>query len=391
MINRLYSRSVGVCRRSHAPGRQPVPRVAPYINKQINNSEFNEYNFFRKVNCNNYSRRSLQLLRRSLLKLASIMASERQRLEDGSNHDYGSELNTSPTDELAAVSDLARSAGELMIIQTLQRFIEPVLVPILKPLIRQIVTEQIGLAKQELLASMKENPANQATTSVPKRLKLQFRNRIALPVFTGKRLLGENESTIEIALVDAITEQIMNTGPESTAKLEIVGFCVGDDGSVDDRWKLEDFQQMILSGKKGKRILQGDTCLQLKEGVCFVSKISFTHNSENTKNGWYRLGAGVVDAALMNRVEVARTEPFLMKDGRTAYYEKHPHPRLSDKVCHLQQISYKGSRHGRLKDAGLFTVKDLLTLLYKDQKRLQDVDTYCSYLFYSSVDVIGDC
>ncbi|KAI3765792.1 hypothetical protein L2E82_15836 [Cichorium intybus] len=136
------------CCRPHAPGRHPAPRVSPYINKQINASEFN---------CNNYSRRYSPALRRSLLKLAtkSIMASERQQLEEGSTDDYGSELNTSPTDELAAVSALARSAGELMIIQTLERFIGPVLVPILKPLIRQIVTEQIGLAKQELLDSIK--------------------------------------------------------------------------------------------------------------------------------------------------------------------------------------------------------------------------------------------
>lgn len=162
------------------------------------------------------------------------------------------------------------------------------------------------------------NPANEASTSVPKRLKLLFRNRISLPVYTGKRLSGENGSTIEIVLVDALTEQIVNTGIESTAKLEIVGFRVGDD----DGWTFEDFQERILSEKKGKSILQGDTCLQLKEGVCSLSKISFTHNSENTKNGLYRLGAGVVDAALMNRVEVARTEAFLMKDGRTTckYY-----------------------------------------------------------------------
>lgn len=51
-----------------------------------------------------------QLLRRSLQKLAtkSIMASDRQQFEEGSTDDYGSELNTSPTDELAAVSALAR-------------------------------------------------------------------------------------------------------------------------------------------------------------------------------------------------------------------------------------------------------------------------------------------
>ncbi|CAI9263887.1 unnamed protein product [Lactuca saligna] len=327
-----------------------------------------------------------QLLRRSLQKLAtkSIMASDRQQFEEGSTNDYGSELNTSPTDELAAVSALARSAGELMIIQTLHRFIGPVLIPILKPLIREIATEQVGLA--ELLARMKENPANVASTSVPKRLKLLFRNRISLPVYTGKRLSGENGSTIEIVLVDALTEQIVNTGVESTAKLEIVGFRVGDDGDDDDDddgWTFEDFQERILSEKKGKRILQGDTCLQLKEGVCFVNKISFTHNSENTKNGLYRLGAGIVDAALMNRVEVARTEAFLMKDGRTTYYEKHPDPRLSDKVCCLKHISYKGPRYKQLRDEGVFTVKDMLTLLYTDPKRLQDVATYFSYLSIS--------
>ncbi|KAL4584972.1 hypothetical protein LXL04_009585 [Taraxacum kok-saghyz] len=62
-----------------------------------------------------------------------------------------------------------------------------------------------------------------------------------------------------------------------------------------------------------------------------------------------------------------------MKDGRTTYSEKHPYPRLSDKVCHLLQISYKGNRYRRLKDAGVITVKDLLTHLYTDTKHLQDI------------------
>ncbi|KAL4584973.1 hypothetical protein LXL04_009586 [Taraxacum kok-saghyz] len=228
----------------------------------------------------------------------SIMASDRQQLEDGSTDDYGSQLNTSPTDELAAVSALARSAEELMLIRTLHRFIGPLLVPILRPLIRQVVTEQIGLAKQELMTTMKANPANDSTTTpVPKRrLKLQIRTKVSLPVYTGRPISGENNSAIEIALVDAITEQIINTGIESTANLQLVGFRVG----TDDSWTFEEFLEKVNSEKKGKRILQGNTCLQLKAGVCFVSKISFTHNSENTKNGFYRLGAGVVDAGLMN-------------------------------------------------------------------------------------------
>ncbi|KAL4590137.1 hypothetical protein LXL04_003058 [Taraxacum kok-saghyz] len=215
------------------------------------------------------------------------------------------------------------------------------------------------------------NPANDSTTIlVPKRrLKLQIRTKISLPVYTGRPISGENNSAVEIALVDAITEQIINTGIESTARLQLVGFRVG----TDDSWTFESFLEKVNSEKKGKRILQGNTFLQLKAGVCFVSKISFTHNSENTKNGFYRLGVGVVDAGLMDKVEVARTEAFLMKDGRTTYSEKHPHPRLSDKVCHLLQISYKGNRYRRLKDAGVITVKDLLTHLYTDTKHLQDI------------------
>lgn len=100
------------------------------------------------------------------------------------------------------------------------------------------------------------------------------------------------------------------------AKLEIVGFRVGDNDTNDDSWTFEDFQKRILSEKKEKRVLQGNTCLQLKEGVCLVDKISFTQRSENTRNGLYRLGVGVVDGDLMNVVEVAKTEAFLLKDGR---------------------------------------------------------------------------
>ncbi|KAI3726949.1 hypothetical protein L1987_66756 [Smallanthus sonchifolius] len=310
-----------------------------------------------------------------------------ERPEEGSAEDHRSESNTSSSDELAAFSNLTRTlyndrdlmgAGEIMVIRTLQRFMRPIFVPIFRPLILQLVEEQIGLAKQELLASMKEYPSNteRASASVPRRLKLKFRNRVSLPVFTGVPLLGENQTPIEIALVDALTEQIVNTGTKSTAKLEIMGFrVVGDD---DDSWTFEEFQERIMSERQGKRILQGNTCLQLKEGIGFVHEIRFTHDSKHTKNGLYRLGATVVDADLMKQVELAWTETFVVKDKRSkckySYnYEKHPYPFLSDKVCHLQQIRYKGTRYKHLKKAEVETVRDLLILLYRDPKRLEDI------------------
>ncbi|KAI7753067.1 LOW QUALITY PROTEIN: hypothetical protein M8C21_016822 [Ambrosia artemisiifolia] len=69
-------------------------------------------------------------------------------------------------------------------------------------------------------------------------LKLTFRNRIGLPVYTGIPLLGEYQTPFEIALVDAFIEQKVNIGTESTAKLKIMGFRVGDDDD-DGGWTFE--------------------------------------------------------------------------------------------------------------------------------------------------------
>ncbi|KAL8230631.1 hypothetical protein R6Q57_000409 [Mikania cordata] len=286
--------------------------------------------------------------------------------------DDRSQSNTTSSYELAAFSNLSRGAGEIMVIRTLQRFIEPIFEPIFRPLARRFVEEQIGLAKQELRASMKENSPNQTrvNTTDLRRLKLKFRKKIALPVYTGIPLLGENQTPIEVALVDALTEQIVNTGLESTAKLEIVGFQVGDDN---DSWTFEEFQEKITSERKRRRILQGNTCLQLKEGIGFVHEIHFTHDSKHTKSGLYRLGAMVVDAALMKQVELAWTESFVLKDKRYTYHGKHANPSLSDEVFRLQQIGHKGPRLENLKIAGVKTVKDLLILLYRDPKRLEDI------------------
>ncbi|PWA39712.1 CALMODULIN-BINDING PROTEIN60 [Artemisia annua] len=223
------------------------------------------------------------------------------------------------------------------------------------------------------MASMKENLAYKEITTPPKKLKLQFKEQVSMPVYTGKPLLGENGTAIKIALVDAITGQIVNTGPESMAKLEIVGFQVPGDDNNDDSWTFEDFQEKVMSEKKGKRTLKGNTSLQLKEGVCFIGNIHFTHTSEHNKKGWYKLGAGIVDAALMHGVEVARTEAFLMKDGRAIYSENHLHPRLSDKVSHLKHIRNKGPRYECLEKENVITVRDLLILFYTDQKRLKNI------------------
>ncbi|KAL8217563.1 hypothetical protein R6Q57_020936 [Mikania cordata] len=288
-----------------------------------------------------------------------------QMSEEGSANEYGSDSNTGLND---ANSELTRGRGEQMIIRTLQRLIGPIFEPIFRPLIYQIVKDE--LAKQKIFI---RNPESKASFSAPKKLKLQFMNKIALPVFTGMPLLGENQTPIEIALVDAHCGEIVITGNESAAKLEILGFRVSDDENDDCSLTYEDLQEKIRSERNGRRILQGNTRLQLKQGVGSVQNISFTHNSKHTRNGLYRLVAVVVDADLMNEVKIACTETFIMKDHRCKYHEKHLCPLLSDKVCHLQQISYNGARYKRLKEAKVYTVNDLLRQLYTDPKRLEDI------------------
>ncbi|KAI3799137.1 hypothetical protein L1987_34427 [Smallanthus sonchifolius] len=78
-------------------------------------------------------------------------------------------------------------------------------------------------------------------------LKYIYENSNSTLLFTGIPLLDENQKPIEIALVDAFTEQIVNTRTKSTAKLEITDFWVGDD---DDSWTFEVFQERIMSETK---------------------------------------------------------------------------------------------------------------------------------------------
>nr|GEW70264.1 hypothetical protein [Tanacetum cinerariifolium] len=66
------------------------------------------------------------------------------RLEEQSNDENALEYNnTSSTD---GVSPLARGALEVMIFKTLQRSIEPLIVPFLEPLIRRVGRTQLVVA-----------------------------------------------------------------------------------------------------------------------------------------------------------------------------------------------------------------------------------------------------
>ncbi|CAK9177318.1 unnamed protein product [Ilex paraguariensis] len=151
-------------------------------------------------------------------------------------------------------------------------------------------------------------------------LKLQFLGSISPQVFTGIPI-ARKENSLQVALLDAITGEVVTSGPEASAKVEIVvidgGFGVDEGGG----WTLEEFNSKIVSGMEGKKsLLGGKRYLHLKDGIGSVHKIYFKHTNVWRRRGEYRLWARVVDHSNGRRIIVAKTEPFTVKDRRGSNY-----------------------------------------------------------------------
>lgn len=148
-------------------------------------------------------------------------------------------------------------------------------------------------------------------------LQLQFLPKISLPIFTGSRIEGEDFNTLTVALVDGLTGQVVYSGPESSAKVEIVVLEGDFDGDEKGNWTLEEFNNNIVRERVGKKpLLTGDLFLALEEGIGLVGEVSFTDNSSWTRSRKFRLGARVVDCSEGVRVKEAKTESFIVRDHR---------------------------------------------------------------------------
>lgn len=149
-------------------------------------------------------------------------------------------------------------------------------------------------------------------------LRLEFQNKLSLPIFTGSRIEAEDSSAIPVALVDAFTEEVVTIGPVSSLKVEIVvlhgDFEVGEDGN----WTADEFKNYIVKERDGKRsLLTGDAFVDLKDGIGMVGDMVFTDNSSWTRSRKFRLGARIADGHCHGiRIREAKTEPFMVKDHR---------------------------------------------------------------------------
>lgn len=122
---------------------------------------------------------------------------------------------------------------------------------------------------------------------------------------------------LQVALVDCFTGQIVKSGPESSAKVEIVVLEGDFDSEEGDNWTVEEFKNNIVREREGKKpLLTGDPVLNLKDGEGSAGDISFTDNSSWTRSRRFRLGARLVDNFDGTRVKEAKTESFIVRDHR---------------------------------------------------------------------------
>lgn len=151
-----------------------------------------------------------------------------------------------------------------------------------------------------------------------KHLRLEFRNKLALPLFTGSKVEGEQGLTIHVVLQHAGTGQVVTTGPEAYAKLDIV-VLEGDFTAEDeDTWTREEFENFEVRERDGKRpLLTGDLTVTLKDGVGTLGELTFTDNSSWIRSRKFRLGVKVASGFCEGlRIREAKTEAFTVKDHR---------------------------------------------------------------------------
>lgn len=246
----------------------------------------------------------------------------------------------------------------------------------LEPILRKVVGEEVERALARLVPNRigARTPPRQIQESPVSDLHLDFTNKLSLPLFTGGKVEGEGGLPVHIVLKDEATMHIVNAGPLSSAKLEVV-VLDGDFANENDEWTAEEFEKYVVKERDGKRpLLTGDLNVTLKEGVGTLGELVFTDNSSWIRSRKFRLGVRVAPGFCEGvRIKECKTEAFTVKDHRGELYKKHYPPCLHDDVWRLDKIGKDGAFHKRLQEKQIKTVEDFLRFYIIDQQKLRNI------------------
>lgn len=299
-----------------------------------------------------------------IFQKSNSMAREKRSLDQSTSSDDGQPERKRPA--------LASVIVEALKVDSLQKLCSS-----LEPILRRVVSEEVERALAKLgptKVNIRTSP-KQIEGPDGRNLQLQFRTKLSLPLFTGGKVEGEQGTAIHIVLVDAVSGHIVTSGPESSAKLDIVVLEGDFNNEDDDGWTQEEFDSHVVKEREGKRpLLTGDLQVTLKEGVGTLGDLTFTDNSSWIRSRKFRLGLKVASGCCEGIcIREAKTDAFTVKDHRGELYKKHYPPALHDDVWRLEKIGKDGSFHKRLNKAGIWTVEDFLRLVVRDSQRLRNI------------------
>ncbi|KAF8029999.1 hypothetical protein BT93_E2424 [Corymbia citriodora subsp. variegata] len=208
-----------------------------------------------------------------------------------------------------------------------------------------------------------------------RKLQLQFQTKLSLPLFTEKKIKGEEGARICVAVIDANTRDVVTSGPESSIKLDVVVLEGDFNKDSEDNWAPEEFENYVAKERAGKGpLLTGDLVVKLKRGVGELGDLRFTDNSSWNRNKGFRIGLKVASGYCGNtRIQEAVTDAFRVKEHRGELYKKHYPPASDDEVWRLEKIAKNGKSLQKLSDAGIHKVEEFLLQLFTDSTKLREI------------------
>ncbi|KMZ63190.1 Calmodulin-binding protein, putative, expressed [Zostera marina] len=242
---------------------------------------------------------------------------------------------------------------------------------IIEPFLRKVVREEVDriLSCYRNFLPRTSSVKQIADARRSRRWQLRFRKKLPATVFAGTKLEADDNSVIEVSMIDTFSSAIVTTGDLSAIKIEIL-VLDGDFGQED--WTQEEFNGNLVHERDGKRpLLAGDLSVLLREGSGVFGDVNFTDNSSWTRSRKFRLGLRAVESSSV--VKEAVSGAFMVKDHRGELYKKHHPPALTDDIWRLEKIGKDGVFHRKLVENGISTVQDLLRFLVVNEDKVRSM------------------
>uniref|UniRef100_A0A0E0J589 Protein kinase domain-containing protein n=1 Tax=Oryza nivara TaxID=4536 RepID=A0A0E0J589_ORYNI len=203
------------------------------------------------------------------------------------------------------------------------------------------------------------------------RVELRFLNKLNPLVFTKEKITAEDGTAIKIAIVR--DNQIITSGPLSSARIEILALHGNFYDVVPDNWTESEFDHRIVSSSQGPAL--GGVCqVKLKNGEASPSDVFFNIPSSKTESGRLIVAAKVhtSDNGGLRIKEAVMMNPVVVQVYRNKLNRSSDRPKLKDEVHRLKGISGKGCRTKWLKDNQINTVEEFVKALNKDEEKIRN-------------------